>query len=279
MRIGLVTCLRLPEPDPDHPLLVEALTRRGHTPVSIPWDGPDQRYDTDVNLLRSPWNYYEASEAFLSWIERIASRRPLINPPEVIRWNIHKHYLAVLQQRSVPIVPTKWFSREEHVDLAALMQESAWDRVVIKPAISAASFRTRSFGQGEVIEAQKFVSQLVAERDVLVQKYMDGFADPGERSLIWIAGEWTHAVRKRPRFDCQIERVEADSPPQPLEIRLAEAAIESQKHRLTYGRVDVIADERGRHLVSEVELIEPSLFFTHGPAHALERLIDRIETF
>ena len=40
---------------------------------------------------------------------------------------------------------------------------------------------------------------------------------------------------------------------------------------LLYARVDFLRDDQGRLRLNELELVEPSLFFRHGP-HAAERL-------
>ena len=49
---------------------------------------------------------------------------------------------------------------------------------------------------------------------------------------------------------------------------LALAAIAPVRDPLIYARVDLVRDDRGGWQVSELELIEPSLFFDHAP-HAL----------
>jgi glutathione synthase/RimK-type ligase-like ATP-grasp enzyme len=276
MRVGLLTCARLPEPDPDDGPLTAELLRRGHEPVLIPWDGPDQRYVTQVNVLRSTWNYYESPDLFLRWIEQAAANTPLINPADVVRWNIHKRYLASLHNRGVPIVPTKWFSRGDRADIRAIFRQTGWERIVIKPAISAASFRTSAFDSSQAADAQRFADALAKDRDLLVQEHLAGYANPGERSLIWIGGEWTHAVRKRPRFAGDAECVEADAPPRDRELAVAAAAIAPLVNRLAYGRVDLVPSASGEPLVSEVELMEPSLFFVHAPA-SVTRFVDVVE--
>jgi glutathione synthase/RimK-type ligase-like ATP-grasp enzyme len=276
MRVGLVTCLRLPEPDPDHAPLAAELLRRGHEPVLIAWDGPDEDYGTHINVLRSTWNYYRHPRAFLAWVERASKGAPLINPASVVRWNVHKRYLAELQDRGVPIVPTRWFARGERIDIRSLVGERGWERVVIKPAISAASYRTQAFGRNELQEAQRFADELNTDWDILVQEFLPGYGDPGERSLVWIAGEWTHAVRKLPRFAGETERVDAAEAPQPTEMEVADAAIAHLRERLSYARVDLVRGKDGKPCVSELELMEPSLFFQHAAGTA-GKFVDAIE--
>ena len=276
MRIGLVTCLKLPEPDLDAALLHAALEARGHQPVTLPWDDPTASLEGfDLFLLRSPWNYYRAPDTFLDWIERAGAAAPLLNPPDVVRWNAHKGYLAEFEWRGVPIVPTRILFRADAPDVAAMLAETGWNDVVVKPCISASSWRTRRFGADALDQATAYAHELLRERDVLLQRFEPGALDPGERCLVWIDGRFTHAGRKRPRLEGQDESVVADTAPSAAELDLGERVLAPWAERLAYARVDLMPARDGAPLVSEVELIEPSLYFRHGP-HALERFVDAL---
>ncbi len=278
MRIALVTCRDLPEPDPDDAPLRAALAARGHEPVSVAWDDPSAPLDgVDLFLLRSAWNYYLEPQAFLAWVERAAERARFHNPPDVLRWNVHKGYLEELEQRGVPVVPTRVLRRGQDPDPAAELAAAGWDDVVVKPCVSAASWRTRRFRGDDLSDAAAFAAELLAERDVLVQRFEPGAEDPGERCLVWIDGEFTHAIRKRPRLEGQDESVAADAPPSGAELSVAERALAPLADRLLYARVDLMPGPDGAPRVSEVELMEPSLFFPQGP-HALDRLVAALPT-
>jgi hypothetical protein len=58
----------------------------------------------------------------------------------------------------------------------------------------------------------------------------------------------------------------------PLERTLAEAALAPYVDRILYGRVDLARDDSGQPMVMELELVEPSLFFSRHPP-ALDRYI------
>ncbi|MGE0191566.1 MAG: RimK family alpha-L-glutamate ligase [Planctomycetota bacterium] len=277
MRIGLVTCAELPEPDPDAPRLHAALAARGHEPELVPWDGEGDRLASfDLLLLRSPWNYYRAHERFLAWVDHAAHVAQLVNPPDVVRWNLHKGYLLELASRGVPIVPSRVVARGSADGVREVLEDAGWHDVVVKPCISAASWRTRCFLQGQTDEAARYARLLAVDGDVLVQPFQPGAVDPGERSLIWIDGAITHAIRKRPRFDGQDEAVTADAPPTSDERALVARILAPFAERIAYARIDLFPTARGGPLVSEVELVEPSLFFRYGP-EALPRLIRGLE--
>lgn len=284
MRLEIATCHTLPEPDPDQPLLLDALDRAGIDARLLAWDAPNQPEPQQPApvLLRSTWNYPQQPEAFLRWAEACAARAPLWNDLETLRWNIHKKYLLDLYREGFEIVPTVLVARgQQEENLAALMDAKGWDRVVIKPAISAGSFRTCSVDRRDAdTTGQEALHALCADADALLQPYITSIHDYGERSLVWIDGDITHAIRKSPRFAGQSESVtESACPIQPDELRLARAVFASRQH-LLYGRLDVVrlsSDPLSPLAIMELELIEPSLFLKQSP-EALEKFVKAIQS-
>jgi len=268
--------VELPEPDPDEELLLYALRQAGIRAELLAWD--DSHADPgafDLCVLRSCWNYYEDPKAFLAWIAAAASCSRLANPANVVRWNLHKRYLQRLEAADVSIIPTAWFEQGETVDLIATMRARCWDDVVVKPAVSAGSFCTQRFRVDQVGEGQAFLAALVRERDAMVQRYMPAVEGAGERALVWISGKFTHAVRKSRRFAGGVERVSDALAVSDQETAIANRALSCVDGELLYARVDVVNDDDGNLLVSEIELMEPSLFLLQCPA-ALERFVRAI---
>ena len=276
MRVLLATCRELPEPDPDDRLLLEALEKRGIAARYAAWDDPLEPWHADLIVLRSTWNYYLNPGLFLDWAEWAGRRAPLLNPLDVIFWNHDKRYLLELEHMGVSIVPTARIERGQPASLDRLMQAKGWGDVVIKPAISAASYRTRRFGLESVAKGNEHLGQLLIDGDVLVQEYMPAVEHHGERALVWIDGAFTHAVRKAPRLAGGAEDVSQAVPMSPEEVRVGEAALAAfAPGKLLYARVDVVPDPTGRLRIMELELIEPSLFFQQFPP-AVERFAEGI---
>jgi glutathione synthase/RimK-type ligase-like ATP-grasp enzyme len=278
MNVALVTCARLPEPDPDAALLGQALDAAGLRWQARAWDAPDIDWSAaPMTLVRSPWNYPQHLSAFLAWAQATARVTALWNPLPVIRWNAHKSYLLDLRERGVAITPTALVPRGSELTLAEICAQRRWSDVVIKPAISAASFRTRRFSWSMHAAGEAHLRALAAERDVLVQEYLPSVEDHGERALVWIDGALTHAIRKTPRFE---DDAEAVSPAavniSGAEAELAEramaAATDIMDSPLLYGRVDVAPGPQGQPVLMELELIEPSLYFQQSQG-ALERFV------
>ncbi len=275
-KIALITCKELPEPDFDEELLVRALGGAGVTVDLLPWDDSDANVEGySLAILRSCWNYYEEPQRFLEWIERASRAAPLANGADLIRWNIHKHYLRDLERDGLPIVPTVWFEKGVAVDLRAEMDRLGWSDVVVKPAISAGSFQTKRFRNHEADEGEAFLRSNLGIRDMMVQRYMSATEESGEKALIWIDGEFTHAVRKEPRFTDGVEKVSEALSLTEQEHAIATRVISLVQGDLLYARVDLMSDDRGELLVSELELMEPSLFLMQHPP-ALQRFVEAI---
>ena len=298
MRIALVNCAQLPEPDPDERPLLDALRAAGFGAETISWDGArdDERQDPgafDLAFLRATWNYHHDLPRFLAWTDRAASLTTLLNPAPVVRWNADKRYLADLESRGVPIVPTVWPDPDETIARQGGAVDRAiaqgWTDVVVKPVVSAGSFLTKRFDlriDESIADARAFVADALPGRPMMVQRFMPSVETTGERSLVWIAGEVTHAIHKHPRFAGNDERVEAAAVSDD-ERAFAHRAVDTANAAvgetvvgrasgatpdLFYARVDVMRDDDGTLRLAELELIEPSLYFDLGPA-GLERFV------
>lgn len=268
----------LPEADPDEDLLLEALLAAGLEPRLAAWDDPGVDWSAGaLTVIRSTWDYFHQREAFVAWAGRVAEQTQLWNPASILRWNAHKGYLLELARARVPVAPTVLLPQGQPAHLADVMSRRGWPRVVVKPAVSASSYRTLPVEGGNLDEGEAHLAELLADGDVLVQPYVPSVEDYGERAVIWIEGEFTHAVRKSPRFARDEESVSEALRIVGDELEVARAALSQVKEPLLYARVDVARDPAGHPMVMELELIEPSLYLLQSPA-ALERLVNGIKT-
>jgi hypothetical protein len=276
MQVKIATTQRLPEPDEDEDLLLDALRARGLEPRMAAWDDPAERWDEPIpTVIRSTWGYYRHFEAFMAWVERAERAGPLWNPLSIVRGNVHKSYLAELERAGHAVVPTVFLERGARVNLTALAHERGWREVVVKPTVSGGSFGTLRVKIDDPARGEAHLQALLGEREVMVQRYVESVDDYGERALVWIDGEFTHAVRKSPRFFGQDEHVSAALPIAADELALGTRVLAPFVRDLLYARVDVARDERGVPMIMELELVEPSLFLLQFP-RALERLADGI---
>jgi hypothetical protein len=273
MDIALVSCVALPEPDADMAPLAAAVRAAGLSCEVVGWDDPSVDWSRfDLTLLRATWNYPQALPEFLAWLARVDTVTRLWNPQELVRWNLHKGYLLELAARGIPVVPTELVRMGSTVSLADIMAARGSHELVVKPAVSAGSFRTIRTDQRSLEAGEAHLRSLSAERDVLVQEYVPAVEGYGERALIWIDGALTHAVRKSPRFEGDAEQVSETMLITAAEAALAERVLASIDLPKLYARVDMAPGREGQPVLMEVELVEPSLFFSACP-QALQRMV------
>ncbi len=270
IRIGIVSCLELPEPDVDAQITLDAFHSAGFQADAPSWDDPSVNWaDYDLLLPRATWNYPEKPKEFKAWIDFAASQTTLLNPPDILHENIDKSYLFSLKKQGIPIVPTEKF---EDTEFETYFKNWDVDRIVIKPSIGAGSYLTHYFHSSELNTAVSLAQEIVAAgSNPLVQPFMSAVSQGGERSLIWIDGQFTHRIIKQPRFDGQNESVSAASTPEDDEVELARKILAPIESQLLYARVDLIRQDNQLFL-NELELVEPSLFFQQHPA-ALNHLV------
>lgn len=272
--LRLASCRPLPEDDVDLELLRDSFQHVGIDARILPWHDEADWQAAEPTLIRSTWNYIAHLADFRRWLKRRAEQAPLWNPLSVIEGNLHKRYLLELARRQVPTVPTLLFERGTRVDLARIAAEQNWQEIVVKPAIGAASFETHRLCADE-IAGQSLLDSLLSHQDMLLQPYLASVEGYGERALVWIAGEFTHAVRKTPRFSGDVEQVSEALEISPAERCVGLQALAPIAHAALYARVDVAPDAQGNPLVMEMELVEPSLFLRQSPA-ALARLVEAV---
>jgi hypothetical protein len=273
--VAIASCHTLPKVDRDEAPLLGALRAAGLRVEVRAWDDPTADFSSArLTLLRSTWNYTERPERFAEWLERTAAASALWNPLPVVRWNLHKGYLLELARAGVPVTPTHLVPRGSAERLADIAAARGWSDVVVKPAVSAGSRLTLRAGAASERGAAH-LRALVARQDALVQPYLPAVEGYGERALIFIDGELTHAVRKGRRFAGDAESVTGPFVVSGDEAALAHVALAAAPAPFLYARVDLAPDADGSPVLMELELIEPSLFFEHGP-RALERLVGAI---
>jgi glutathione synthase/RimK-type ligase-like ATP-grasp enzyme len=275
-RFTFVTYAGMPDLDPDDRLALDLLAQRGFEVATAVWDDPAVDWASQgIVIIRSTWDYNLRHSAFLSWAEAVATVTPLYNPISLVRWNLHKSYLADLAAHGVPTVATRWLPAGSPSDLRCVLHETGWGTAVVKPAIGLSTYGVRKVTGTP--EDQVHLEQLLGSHDVMVQPYMRSVDDRGERSLMFIAGAYSHAARKT-AFQALLPTGEAGETPASAtadEIAVARQAMQALPATPLYARADLVNDNDGRPVVIELELIEPTLFLGMHP-RAAERFADAL---
>jgi glutathione synthase/RimK-type ligase-like ATP-grasp enzyme len=271
-RVALATCLALPDLDVEDAPLVPALRDMGIDGVPLVWNEPAVDWGSyDLVVVRTTWDYPNKISAFLEWADRVSDVRTLWNSASMLRWNTDKRYLGDLADRGVPIVPTCWLDRGASQDLAALLAAEGWAEAVLKPVVSAGARRTRLVTPETLAEGQRFLSEQLSQRAMMVQPYVRAVSTVGELSLLYFNGRFSHAVRKIPGagdFRVQTEhggRVVSVTP-DAGELAAGQRVLDALGDDTLYARVDLLPADGGEHRLLELEVTEPSMFLTWDPA-------------
>jgi glutathione synthase/RimK-type ligase-like ATP-grasp enzyme len=254
-------------------LLMVGLEARGLRTARVAWSNPDFDWSrARAAVFRSTWDYFERFAEFSAWMERVADSIPLFNAPELVRWNVDKHYLRDLAERGVNVPMTRFIERGETTTLQEVITAQGWKEAIMKPAVSGAARHTYRLNATNLEAHESVLRDLLRDEAMMVQPFLGSVLTQGELSLMVIGGRCTHAVRKIAKpgdFRVQDDHGGTVHPHAPTadEIAFAEAAVAACPQVPLYARVDAVRDDLGALSMMELELVEQELFFRfHPPA-------------
>jgi hypothetical protein len=271
MRIAFVTHRALQNLAADDRLAAAALASRGAVVTAAVWDDPNIRWDSfDAVVIRSCWDYYLRMAEFERWLDQLDTWGAAVwNPTATLRWNLDKRYLRELEEQGIAIVPTRWCEDPHGPALADIIREMGWEPAVVKPAISAGAHETRIITAAGAARDEAWFRRLLGSGAAMIQPYLAQIENDGEWSLCFVAGKFSHAVRKTPRRgDFRVQHQHGGSlvaaEPATALLRAAESVVARAPGPLLYARVDGVLSD-GSFQLMELEVLEPSLFLD---AHA-----------
>jgi len=277
-RIAIATCADYADLKVDDELLQQALEERGCEARAVVWDEEGTDWSGfDLCLVRSTWDYHEKHPEFLAWTQRVEAAAALRNPAELIAWNSDKHYLRELGERGVRTVPTVWVGEDSRLGLEQILAGTGWDDAVVKPVVDLGARNLHRVRAGEGSVA---LESILRNQRAMVQPFLPSLEGQGELSLVYIEGELSHAVRKRPAAgDFRVQSIWGGTvsrdEPTGAEMELAEGALAQFKQAPLYARVDLVEGPTGKPCLIELELIEPNLYLREHPP-AVEALADAV---
>lgn len=258
-----------------------ALRSAGFQVSARPWTAPGNLESFAAVLPLVVWGYHERFDEWQALLDRLERERSrCINPVPLLRWNSDKSYLAELDGRGVPSVPTLAVGALDEHALREARERFGCEQLVVKPPVSASATGTFLVEPGQPVPTE------VAGRRMLVQPFMASIASQGEYSLMLFAGRFSHAIVKTPktgdfRVQPHLGGTERPCPPPAGAEALARAALAVPPAEAVYARVDMVADDEGKLRIMELELIEPALWLQHAPdqgagfASAVRRAIEQ----
>ena len=263
-------------------LVINALKEKNLSVVKKDWNDSIFDWETTRSILfRSTWDYFDKFELFKKWFNKTKNKCLMINSTETIEWNIYKHYLLDLQEHQIPIPNSEFIKRGSSIDLSLLMQKKNWNEIVVKPTISGAAKNTYRLKEEEIIQFGPTWEKLIYKEDFIVQEFQNNVITEGEVAMIVIGGKFTHAVLKKAKegdFRVQDDfggSIAIYNPSEEM-VKLAEKCTRILTPIPSYARVDIIWDNLRELAVSELELIEPELWFMLNP-NAAQKLAQHVD--
>ena len=254
--------------------MYHALEELGLKTLRLAWD--DMFFDwstTKAILFRTTWDYFDRFDEFSEWLESLSKQTTLLNSEALIRWNIDKHYLLDLQEKGIPIAESHFIERGANVNLNQLHDILNWTETVLKPCISGAARHTYKLNLKNLEEHNTIFKELIAKEAMMLQPFQRNIVSKGEISIMVFNGKFTHAVLKKAKpgdFRVQDDFGGSvyDYTPTDEEIEFAENCVQACIELPIYARVDMFEDNGGNLALSEIELIEPELWFRNYPESA-----------
>ena len=248
-------------------LVMEGLEKLNLRTIKKDWNDTNFNWSsTKSAIFRSTWDYFDQFSNFRNWLDLVKDQCYLINPYQQINWNLDKHYLIDLQKLDLPIVESVFVSKKTNLKLETISKSKNWKDIVIKPTISGAARHTYLLKNDEIKNFQEKWLSLTSMEDFMVQEFQNNILSSGEIAVMLFGGKYSHSVLKKAKkgdfrvqddFGGSVEKINPS-----LEIiQLAEKTIKSLKTIPIYARVDIIFDNNNRPVISELELIEPELWF------------------
>ena len=267
----------------DDILLRNALEAKGLRVARTYWDNPDFDWaQTRCAIFRTTWDYFNRYAEFMSWLDRAGKQTRLINPIELILWNVDKHYLHDLSEKGVRIPPTRFIETGDTRPLEKVAAECGWPELILKPAVSGAARHTYRLSMTDLSHHEDIYRTLVQDEAMLLQEFQHKILSEGEVSLMVIGGKHTHAVLKTAKAgDFRVQddfggKVQSYKPTEE-EVQFAERVVSLCSPLPVYARVDMIRNNLGQICLSELELIEPELWIRMNP-QAASQLAESITT-
>lgn len=266
MKLAIATCSKVPVLTQSDKQLLPLFHSTGLIVEIQTWNDSTVDWSIyDVILIRTIWDYHLNYELFLKWLVRLKKLEVrVLNSIDILKNNAHKFYLKQIEQSGIEIVPTMYIEKKSELKLNTLGNRS-WSKVVIKPAVSASSYRTKLFDIQDVDLIKKEYNKWLQSDDFLVQKFIPEIRSFGELSIIFFNRKYSHSVLKTAKeneFRVQSEYGGSTSSyfPDKAIIDTAQKILSLIEGDALYARIDgtIIED---RFVLMEIELIEPELFF------------------
>ena len=250
---------------------IEPLTELGWQVSTVSWRQAEMAWsEFDAVIIRSTWDYWRDVPSFIATLERIDRETLLANRLDLVLWNLEKTYMRDLEEKGIAIMPTLWVNTLETDSFANFQSKLGASEIVVKPVVGANGEDVFRVSPNDTPERLGHIAARFRNRDCMIQPFMPNIITEGEYSLFFFAGQYSHAILKKPtesEFRSQEERggqIHSILPEEKL-LLCARQALETLSPSPLYARVDFVRNDMDDFVVMEFELIEPSLYLRMDP--------------
>jgi glutathione synthase/RimK-type ligase-like ATP-grasp enzyme len=262
-------------------LVTRALEKRGLRVWRTHWDNPDFDWSRTLYVIfRSTWDYFDRFHEFSKWLEWVSGQTRMINPYTIIKWNMDKHYLSDLTNQGINVPPTVYVEPGDRRTLGEIIRETGWSDIILKPCVSGAARHTYRLHPGNIPAHESIFKELISVESMMLQEFQKSVISKGELAIMLFEGKYSHTILKKAKAgDFRVHEDYGGSVHEYMastdEIAFAEKVVSVCDPLPVYARVDAIWDNNNDLSVSELELIEPELWFRLFP-QAAELFADAI---
>ncbi|KAK6518094.1 hypothetical protein TWF506_005255 [Arthrobotrys conoides] len=306
---------------PSYTLLFETLHKKGLQIEERIWHPPGALTLADLTSYHSItfiacWDYNLHITSFHTFLDEVITPAAqeygikVVNPVELIHWNSNKIYLKDLRDELGVVIPETIFVDtvvdSEAPEYRDVILNHAGDMrgngVVIKPSVSASAKETHRIpdlsskeydpakAQTNWVQVYNYARSLSPSVRVMIQAFEPAIKN-GEYSIIFLGGEYSHTILKRPvetdfraveEYGAQTGELEDSKVPEEGR-EVGRRVIEYVREKFGYGedwklgylRLDGVVRDDGRFVVIEAEMLEPYVYLNvEGAKEGLERLCE-----
>lgn len=247
------------------------ILRKGFAPeglelTPVKWSDPGMDWTRFAAVLvNCAWDYQDRHEEFLTTLDRIAGLGVAVfNDPKTVRWNIRKTYLREFEAKGIAVIPTLWPEAPTDKDIAEAMRVFGADDVVLKRQVGGGARAQVRYNRANMAPPGP-----VMDRPGMIQPFVPAIASEGEYSFLFVDGEFSHVLVKRPKSgDYRIQEAYGGTSvtvdPTPADRAAAQAVLDVMDVAPLYARVDMVRGQDGGLMLMELEVLEPYLYPVQG---------------
>ncbi len=264
--------------------LVKAFTNKGLNCKRIAWEDSDFDWSTTkIAIIKTTWNYFYHIEKFKAWVEKVSEKCTLINDKELIIWNMNKLYLLELERLGITIPATYVLDKDVIFDPDVWLEKINTNGFVVKPVVSGGSKDTYLIKVPFDKMITKKINTDIKNQVMIVQPFVQSIVEKGETSMVFINGDFTHAMVKKPKSeDFRVQEQHGGSleryTPSQKEISFGKSvltACSTIKSMPVYARIDFCYGMDNELLLMELEVIEPELWYPKNEL-AIQKMVSYV---